>query len=62
MVNGNSTGVVFTPSDLSSLSNTSLGFICARAYNTETIHPTTSVLYSFKNTTKLIKSGFPITN
>lgn len=62
-VNGNSTGVTFTPSDLSSLSNsTTMGFVCARALNVELTHPTATVIYTYKNITRLTKSGFPITN
>lgn len=61
-VYGNSSGVVFTPSDLSSISITNSGFICARAYNIETIYPTQSSKYIYKNITRLTKSNFPITN
>lgn len=67
-VNGNSTGVVFSSADLTSLSLTSSpnsvtgGYIYARAYTLETTHPSTSVSYYFKNTTILTKQSLPITN
>ncbi|MBC7696226.1 MAG: hypothetical protein H7141_12350 [Burkholderiales bacterium] len=62
-VNGNSTGVYFSSSDLNTFSNSSSGgTIFIRAYNIETNNPSAAIYYTYKNATNLVKKFLPITN